>query len=120
MYAIYVMLQSMSIIQSIKNQFKEWNNPGVNVPLANDSGKPSMTLLFAYVAFIATLMSLIYLHFNPDKISPSLVTVLVWAIALLIYRLRRIDKIKFDLDDKSFEVESSEDKETTTTPDKKD
>lgn len=107
----------MSIYQSLKEQFKTWNKEGVNVPLASDNGVPSMTLLFAYISFLATLLSLIYLHIFPDRYGPTIMSVITWVIALVIYRMRRIEKMKFDLDNRSFELDS-EDEEETQTPKK--
>lgn len=100
----------MSILQTIKEQFKEWNNPGVNVPLANDNGKPSMTLLFAYISFIATILSLIYIHIFPDRIMPTLVSILFWTISLVLYKMRQVDKLKFDLEKRSLEIEDTVEK----------
>jgi hypothetical protein len=103
----------MSILQSIKDQLKEWNSVGMNIPMGNDgTDKPSVTLFFAYISFIAVMLSLVYLHFNPNNMTPTLIATLVWSIALLIYRMRKIDSLKFDLDDKSFEIESEDEQES--------
>lgn len=110
----------MSIYQSIKDQFKTWNKEGMNVPLASDNGVPSMTLLFAYISFLATLISLIYLHIFPDRPTPTIVSIVFWTIALIIYRVRKIDKFSVDLDDKSFSIEGSDDEKETQTPKKDD
>lgn len=100
----------MSILQTIKEQFKEWNSIGMNIPMGNDgTDKPSVTLFFAYISFIALMVSLVYLHFNPNNMTPTLIATLVWSIALLIYRVRKIDKLSVDLDDKSITIEGSDD-----------
>lgn len=99
----------MSILQTIKEQFKEWNSVGMNIPMGNDGAdKPSVTLFFAYISFIALMASLVYLHFNPNNMTPTLIATLVWSIALLIYRMRKLDRVKFDLDDKSFELDAED------------
>lgn len=103
----------MSILQSIKQQFKEWNNPGISIPMGNDGGdKPSVTLFFAYVSFIAVMVSLVYLHFNPNNMTPTLISTMIWSIALLIYRLRKIDSLKFNLQEKSFEIDAEDETPT--------
>jgi hypothetical protein len=101
-----------TFIQHISNKFKQWNNPGMNVPLARDGEKPSVTLLFAYISFIVAVLSVVYTHIYPDKITPAIVSITFWSIALLIYRVRKIDKLKFDLDDRSFELDASDEEET--------
>ena len=101
-----------TFLSKIKEQFKEWNQVGMRIPVASDNGTPSITMLFTYVSFLAVLLSLIYLHVYPDKPVPTLISILAWSISLFIYRMRRIDKLKFDLDDKSFEVDAEDDNET--------
>jgi hypothetical protein len=77
--------------------------------MGNDGGdKPSVTLFFAYISFIAVMLSLVYIHFNPNNMTPTLIATLIWSIALLIYRMRKIDRLKFNLDEKSFEIDSED------------
>lgn len=100
-----------NLLSKIKEQFKEWNQVGMRIPVASDNGTPSITMLFTYVSFLAVLLSLIYLHVYPDKPVPTLISILAWSISLLIYRIRKIDKVSIDLDDKSIEIEGSENNE---------
>lgn len=105
----------MSILQTIKEQFKEWNNPGLNVMMANDGKQnPSVTLFFAYISFLAVLGSLLYLHFNPESPTPTLISTLVWSISVILYKMRMIDKMKFSAKDQSFELDADDEDETPT------
>lgn len=51
-----------------------------------------------------------------DITIPALVTVFVWFLAFIMYRLRKLDKVKLDLDDQSIEIESSDDQEINPDP----
>ena len=107
----------MKIIQSIKDFFKTSAERGMNLPLAYDasSGKPSITLLIFYVAMVMTVGSLTAFHFLPDKLlQPSLLTLLFLGLSFVFYRMRNLDKVKFDLDDKSIELEGGNDGEDKT------
>ena len=82
------------------------------LPFAIDkvTKKPSVTLLFAYVAFILATLASGYLLYR-DVIAGTVSCLTLFFGTLVFYRLRRLDKVKFDLDDKSFELESSGEEE---------
>lgn len=84
----------------------------IKLPFAIDgkTGEPSVTLLFAYIAFILATLASSYLLYR-DVVAGTVSSLTLFFGTLVFYRLRRLDKVKFDLDDKSFELESSEDKE---------
>lgn len=73
--------------------------------------KPSVTITFAYIFFIATLISIFFLHKNPEQLTATIVTVLCWAAATIFYMVRKINKAKIDLNDQSIELESSQSSE---------
>lgn len=84
--------------------------------MAHDAttGKPSITLLIFFTALVLTTGSLIAFHFEPEKLlQPCILTLSFLAMSFVFYRMRSLDKVKFDLDDKSFELDASEDKEIT-------
>lgn len=97
----------------LKELLKEWCDIGIHLPYAHDaaSDKPSITLLFAYLSGVMVIVSLIILHIKPTLVIPTAMTMLFWALAVVFYRLRKLDKVKFDLDDKSIELEGSEKEE---------
>jgi len=99
------------VLENLKNLFKKWNEVGINIPVANDQGIPSLTMFFAYVSFLAVLASLIYIHIFPDKILPTIASISVWVIALVIYKMRKLDKFKFNLQEKSFELDAQDELE---------
>jgi hypothetical protein len=90
---------------------KSLNNPGLNLPLANDSaaGKPSVTLLLMYVANLIAIISLIYLHIKGDPLAASGMTCLYAVICTVLYMMRKLNKASFDLKSQKFEVDGGED-----------
>ena len=102
----------MSILSKIREFFKTGAERGMNLPLAYDAsnGGPSITLLIFYVAMIMTVGSLTAFHFLPDKLlQPSLLTLTFLALSFVFYRMRNLDKVKFDLDDRSIELDAGGD-----------
>lgn len=97
----------------MKELWKNWKKNGIPFLYAFDGStkQPSITLLFAYLTFILVFISAIALHFFPNLLAASTFSLLFWIISFVMYRLRRIDKFKIDLDDKSLELESSGDNE---------
>lgn len=97
----------------ITDKFKDWSNHGVKFLYANDAstGKPSITLFFAYVTFWLAAIGSVAVYFKPDVLTASINSTVFWVGALIFYRLRSLDKVKFDLDDKSFELSGDEDEQ---------
>lgn len=108
----------MNILQKIKDFFKVGAERGLNLPLAYDASKngPSITLLIFYFAMLLTVGSLIAFHLEPDKLlQPALLTLTFLAMAFVFYRLRSLDKVKLDLDDKTIELEGDDDENKSGT-----
>lgn len=81
-------------------------------PFATDktNGKPSVTLLFAYVAFLIAIGVTIYLTVK-DVVAGSIASLMLFFGCLLMYRMRAIDKFKVNLQERSFEAEDTPDEE---------
>lgn len=104
----------MKILESLKEIFKVSSERGMHLPMAYDADKegPSITLLIFYVAMLMTVGSLTAFHFLPDKLlQPSLLTLLFLGLSFVFYRMRNLDKVKFDLDDRSIELEGGNDEQ---------
>lgn len=91
-----------------KEKIKQWSEEGIRLPMAHDgtTGKPSVTLLFVYVAYIIAASIVIYLTVK-DQIAGSAAALMFFFGCLIMYRIRHLDKIKVDLDDKSFDIEDN-------------
>jgi hypothetical protein len=106
------------MIQKIKDFLKISAERGMNLPMAYDAAKggPSITLLIFYIAMIMTAGSLTAFHFLPDTLlQPALLTLTFLAMAFVFYRLRNLDKVKLDLDDRSIELDGGGEDETGNT-----
>lgn len=95
---------------NISDFFKMANSEGLPVPLARDSAKnqPSVTLLFVYVTSLLAIVSLIVLHMRADAViatAASCIYSIVWTI---LYMIRQLHKVKFDVDDQSVELEGED------------
>lgn len=98
------------MFKGLNNFFDKASNHGLKLPFAWDpvSKKPSITLLFPYVTFAMAVISLIVLHFYPTAIIATAMTLLFWAMSVVFYLLRKLSKAKFDLDDKSIDLEGGQ------------
>ena len=92
----------------MKKLWKKWSEEGLRWPYLHDpvSKKPSVTLLFPYITFVMTMISVILLHLNPAMIMATTMSMVFWLISTVVYLLRKLSKAKFDLDSRSFELES--------------
>lgn len=98
----------------MRAMFERWSEEGIRFPYAysGDEKKPSVTLLFVWLTGMLAIGSTLALNFA-NTLQASIISIIFWALAMVFYRIRRIDKFKFDLDDKQIEIEgggSEEDK----------
>jgi len=100
-------------MSKILDLWKKWSEEGVRLPYAYDptTAKPSITLLQFYVSWLLMFCSLIALHVKPSLWPASAGCMVWWAMSVIFYRLRRLDKAKINLDEKSIELESTEKEE---------
>lgn len=90
--------------------FERWSKRGIYVPMAYDgtTGKPSVTLLGVHFALTITLVSLICLHFFPYIQVATLTSMAFYALTSTLYLIRNLQKAKFDLKDKDFELDGGD------------
>jgi hypothetical protein len=95
------------MFERIKQTFKIWSESGIRFPFAYDATtqKPSVTLFFVYISFLQVSIATILLHTYESSLIASIMAAIVWTIAFVFYLLRRLTRAKFDLDDKSIELE---------------
>lgn len=101
----------------MKKLWEKWSLIGLRWPYLHDpvSKQPSVTLLFPYITFIIAVISLILLHIWPSMLIATGMSIFMWSIATVFYMLRKLSKAKFDLENKSFELDNGEE-ETSTPP----
>lgn len=88
---------------------KRWSEEGVRLPMAYDgtTKQPSVTLLFVYTAFMLCFGVVIYLAVK-DAVAGTTAALMLFFGSLVIYRLRKLDKVKFSLTDKEITLDSSD------------
>ncbi len=101
-------------MQKLLEIWKSWSEEGIRWPYLFDptTKEPSITLTLLYITSILMLSSVIALHFVEGILTASMVTILIWVLAYVFYRLRKLDKFKLDLDDKSIELNGSDEPES--------
>ena len=99
-----------------KDTWARWAKDGLKWPLMHDpvDGKPSVTVMFAYLTFILASCSVIGLHFFPSTLAASGVAIGFWSMATTFYLLRKISKAKFDLKNQGFELDGDDTKPEAT------
>lgn len=102
----------MSLFKKIASRIELACTNGLKFPFAYDptEKKPSITLLTYYIALYMAIGSLIWIHFRPESLIPTSLTILFWTLSYIFYRIRKLDKAKVSLEDKSIELESKEEK----------
>jgi hypothetical protein len=109
--------------EMIKKILERWSTEGMRWPFLRDpeSKKPSVTLMMFYltstVVLLAVVVSSAEMIRKGDLISSTMAPILVWTMAYVFYRMRKLDKFKIDLDDKSIELDgdSGDDKADSDT-----
>ena len=98
------------MLDKIKALFEYGNDKPRFFPYAKDptTGQPSVTLYFAYVAFYLSVLSLIALHFWNDLIATTGMSFLFTVLMITFYKLKTLSKAKFDIDDRSIELDSQD------------
>lgn len=100
----------------MKKLFELWDalcTKGLKFPYAFDpiTSKPSITLLFPYLALLMLVPSLILLHFKPGVLAGTIATFMFWVVATIFYMIRKLHKAEIDLDDNSISLESDKDED---------
>jgi hypothetical protein len=104
----------MGLWQNLKDALVKSSTEGMHMPVMFDAstGKASATLFFMYIANTLALCSLIWLHFRGDPFVATITTAIYSIVWTVLYMMRRIQKAKFDLDDRSIDLEADDEEET--------
>ncbi len=101
------------MIQKLKDLWVQASTSGLLIPFVKDpvNQQPSVTLLMVLTSFLMTVVSLVALHLKADLLIATGTTMLFWIIGMVFYLIRNIQRAKFDLDDKSFDIEGDKEDE---------
>lgn len=96
----------MSIVEVIKKICSE----GLKVPFLVDPAtkEPSVTLLFTYISYLLSIVSIIVLHFIPSVQSASITSISLFVICLIFYRLRKLDDVSINLKSGEIKIDSED------------
>lgn len=106
----------MNIFQKIGDyigkKIDEWADVGMALPTAYSAERdgPSITLFFAWISFLVANLSLIAVYFDEAKLTFAWTCIGFWVVATVLYMLRKLSHVKFDLDDRKIELHSGKEK----------
>lgn len=105
------------MLQKIKELWSSFCVKGIQLPFALDpeTDKPSITLMFYWITSTLSVISLILLHIGIVEYRSTGMSIVFVLMAFVMYRMRKLDKFKIDLDDQTIELENE-----TPTPTNKD
>lgn len=100
------------MLEKLKSLFEFSAKSGLNLPTAFDADKqgPSVSLLFANISFYLAICTIIYLT-TKDTFAGTMAAMAFAALYFIFYMLRKLNKAKLDLDDRSVELENTEGEE---------
>lgn len=97
------------MLDKIKQIFEFSSKNGLFLPSAYDADKggPSVSLLFSHIANLVAIFSIIYLVIK-DTTTGTIAAMIYASLMIVFYLMRRLTKVKFDLDDKEIDLENNE------------
>lgn len=98
------------MFQILSRFWKELCTNGIHLPFAYDpeSKQPSVTLGFFWIASFLSIASLVLLHLNYVTLSATGMSLVFVLIGFVMYRLRKLDKVKIDVKNESVDLEDDE------------
>ena len=101
-------------MQKLKEIWTAWCTTGIHWPYLFDptTNQPSITLGLLYITSLLMIGSLIGLHIKDDLLTATLTSIMVWILAYVMYRLRKLDSFKINLEEKSIELDGDDNEET--------
>lgn len=103
------------MLKKLSNAWHKWSEEGMRWPFVHDpvKGKPSVTLLFFYLAFTIAILTVssssTMMIIKGQYLQATFMPLLMWFSAFVFYRLRRLDSVKINLQEQSVEIEGGED-----------
>lgn len=103
------------MLKKLSDMWDRWSIEGLKLPYLFDptSKQPSITLGMLYIVSLIMFGSLIALHLDSALMTATLVTTLIWVLSYVMYRLRKLDKVKIDLKNQQVDLEDNSSDETS-------
>lgn len=98
------------MLETIKNWYNDIKENGIRFLYAYDATekKASSTLFYAYITFYLAVGSVLALHFSEGLLTASIVSLCFWAMAVIFYMIRKLNKASVNLKDQSIQLENNE------------
>lgn len=108
----------MGLWDNLKEALKKSSTEGMFLPVAYDAsrGEASVTLFFMYIANIVAICSILWLHSKGEPLTATLTAAIYSIVWTVLYMMRRIQKAKFDLDDRSVDLEADDEQDANSKP----
>lgn len=109
---------------SFKDKWNQWSEEGIRLPFAFDPVDriPSPTLLFFYITFVLAFtvaaISSGAMIVKGDYLTATMAPIGMTLMGFVFYRLRKLDRVKFDLNDQEIELSSDEDEKEVVSDEK--
>lgn len=99
------------MLSKLKDLWVKMNTEGIHLPFAFDpeTKQPSVTLMFYWVTSVLSIVSLGLLHLKYVSYTATAMSLGFVLMAFIMYRLRKLDKVKIDVDDQSIELDGDDD-----------
>jgi len=96
-------------MESILAKLRAWADRGVSMPIIRDpvTDMPSITLTFPYIAFALAVHAVIQL-LGVNTLYGTVAALLLWLMATILYLIRKLNKVKLDIDQQSLELEGGD------------
>lgn len=97
-------------MKKILSLWDKWSTLGIKVPYIHDpvSREPSVTLMFPYITFVVSMISLVLLHIWPSILVATGASIMFWAISVVFYLLRKLHKSKINISKGIIELEKED------------
>jgi hypothetical protein len=98
------------MLGNLQEFWKKLCTEGIHLPFAYDpeTKEPSVTLGFYWIVAFLAIVSLILLHLKLVSYTATGMSLVFVLLAFIMYRLRKLDKVKIDVDDQSIELDGDD------------
>lgn len=98
------------MLSNLHEFWKELCTKGIHLPFSFDpeTKQPSVTLGFFYITSFLSIISLILLHLNYVTLAATGMSLVFVLVGFVMYRLRKLDKVKIDVKNESVDLEDNE------------
>lgn len=96
--------------RSVVDAIRRWSQRGMYWPFVHDPQRrePSVTLMFFYITFVLAITTVagtsILMCLKGDYLTATIMPTMLLGLGFVFYRLRNLDQVKIDFDDREIEL----------------